>query len=151
MQKAKPSGPAPSSAAGPAGIPPSPAVSDMEAATDAATRAASGWLFTFATANIPRLVARSSAPFYIGDQVIARNKDELQDVLKAMVEEAQEKRPKYPEIYTAAELRKELGSVPAGVREGSGRIFALTKIAGDPVILMIEKRFGAWRVIGIAR
>jgi hypothetical protein len=68
-----------------------------------------------------------------------------------MVEEAGGKKPKAPKIYTAAGLRKELGSVPAGVREGSGRIFALTNIGGDPIILLVEKRFGAWRVVGFSR
>ena len=149
--KLAPTGPPPGAASGPAGIPSSPASADMQAANAAAKRSASGWLFDFAAANIGRLVARSSIPFYIGDQVIARNKDELEDVLKAMVEEAKGGRPKAPVIYSAAKLRKELGSVPAGVHEGSGRIFALTKISGDPVILMVEKRFGAWRVIGLAR
>jgi TonB family protein len=146
-----PSGPPAGAGAGPAGIPEAPSQDDNAENAAAAKRSASAWLFDFHARDVGKLVARSSIPFYVGDQVLARNKEELEGVFRAMVEEAGGKKPKAPKIYTAAGLRKELGSVPAGVREGSGRIFALTNIGGDPIILLVEKRFGAWRVVGFSR
>jgi hypothetical protein len=41
--------------------------------------------------------------------------------------------------------------VPAGVEEGEGRLYTVVDIGGDSVILMLEKRFGSWRVIGVTR
>ena len=87
----------------------------------------------------------------IGDQVVARTRDELQGVLQAMLDEAGSGAPGASEIFTAAGLRKRYGSVPAGVQEGLGRNYAVSKIKGEPFILILERRFGDWRIVGVAR
>ena len=38
-----------------------------------------------------------------------------------------------------------------GVHAVAGHFAALTNIGGDPIILLVEKRFGAWRVVGFSR
>ena len=125
--------------------------SDAEAEA-AAGKAANGWLYDFGANDVDKLVLRSSVPFYAGDQIVARTKEELRGVLQAMLDESKGAgKPASPRIYSAAGLRKELGNVPAGVNEGNGRLFALTRIGGDPLVLILERRFGAWRLIGIAR
>ncbi|MBV1858166.1 MAG: hypothetical protein KUG77_07115, partial [Nannocystaceae bacterium] len=60
-------------------------------------------------------------------------------------------KPKKPKLFTAAGLRKVFGSVPAGVSEGQARVYGLTKIGGDFLILILEKKFGAYKVVGITR
>ena len=54
-------------------------------------------------------------------------------------------------IYSAAGLRRKFGSVPAGVSEGRGRMYATAKIGGQTTILLLEQRFGAWRIVGLSR
>jgi hypothetical protein len=41
--------------------------------------------------------------------------------------------------------------VPAGIEEGANKLFALTKVGPDFVILILEKKFGSWRVVGVSR
>jgi hypothetical protein len=97
-------------------------------------------------------VARSSLPFLAGDNVAARTREELRELLSTMHAEAKgQGKPKAANVYTAAGLRKVFGSVPAGIQEGAGRLFGLTKIGSDYVILVLEKKFGSWRVVGVSR
>ena len=128
-----------------------PAEKGGEAADPAAKSAADAWLKTFGARDAARLAARASLPFMIGDQVVARTRDELQGVLQAMLDEVGSGAPGASEIFTAAGLRKRYGSVPAGVQEGLGRNYAVSKIKGEPFILILERRFGDWRIVGVAR
>lgn len=116
-----------------------------------AKRAADSWLAVFAARDAAKLAARASVPFVIGDQVVARSREELQGVLQSMLDEAGGGKPGASEVMTAAGLRKRFGSVPAGVQEGLGRNYAVAKIKGEPFILILERRFGDWRVVGVAR
>ena len=54
-------------------------------------------------------------------------------------------------MHTTAGLRKLFGSVPSGVMEGLGRNYAVTKLGGETFILLLEKHFGSWKVVGVAR
>ncbi|HEY8376808.1 MAG TPA: TonB family protein, partial [Nannocystis sp.] len=53
-----------------------------------AAAAANAWLKLFAARDAAKLAARASLPFVIGDQVVARTREELQGVLQAMLDEA---------------------------------------------------------------
>jgi len=117
-----------------------------------AKKLANEWLHYMSKGDVDRTVARSSLPFAAGEQVAARTREELRDVLGTMIEEAKAAgRPKAAKLYTAAGLRKVFGSVPAGVQEGGGRLYGLTKVGADYVILVLEKKFGTWRVVGVTR
>jgi TonB family protein len=122
------------------------------ATTDpAAGKAADTWLKSFAAGDAAKLASRSSLPFYVGDQIVARTREELTGVLSSMVEEARSRTPAPVTVHTAAGLRKLFGSVPSGVMEGLGRNYAVTKVGGETFILMLEKHFGTWKVVGVAR
>ncbi len=129
----------------------SPAEKGADAPDPDAKSAADGWLKVFAARDAARLAARASLPFMVGDQVVARTREELQGVLQAMLDESGGAAPGASEVFTAAGLRKRYGSVPAGVQEGLGRNYAVSKVKGEPFILILERRFGDWRVVGVAR
>jgi TonB family protein len=117
-----------------------------------AKKTANEWLHYMSKGEIDRTLARSSLPFAAGDQVAARTREELKDVLSTMSQEAKAAgRPKAAKLYTAAGLRKVFGSVPSGVQEGGNHLYALTKVGNDYVILVLEKKFGTWRVVGVTR
>lgn len=122
-----------------------------DAPDPAAKKAADGWLAVFAARDAAKLAQRAGVPFVIGDQVVARSREELQGVLQSMLDEAGGGKPSAAEVMTASGLRKRFGSVPAGVQEGLGRNYAVAKIKGEPFILILERRFGDWRVVGVAR
>lgn len=122
-----------------------------DAPDPAAGKAADSWLRLFSARDAAKLAARASLPFYIGDQVVARTREELQGVMQSMLDEASGGKPGAVEVLTASGLRKRFGSVPSGVQEGLGRNYAVSKIGGEPFILMLERRFGDWRVVGVAR
>jgi len=116
-----------------------------------AQKHANAWLAYFHKKAVDRVVAKSTLPFKSGSQVVARTRNELAELVRTMVDEAEGNKPKKPKIFTAAGLRQVYGSVPAGVSEGSGNVYALTKVGGDYLILVLEKKFGAYKVVGIAR
>ncbi len=148
--EAEPGGPGESGGEPPAAA--DPHAGDVDAEDPEAGKLANEWLHYFALGEIERTAARSSLPFSAGDEVAARSKEELRDVLQTMHTEAKAAgKPKAAKVYTAAGLRKVFGSVPAGVQEGTGKLYALTKVGSDYVILMLEKKFGSWRVVGISR
>jgi TonB family protein len=127
---------------------------DAEGSVDDADakKIANEWLHYMSKGEVDRTLARSSLPFAAGETVAARTREELRDVLGTMIEEAKAAgRPKAAKLYTAAGLRKVFGSVPSGVQEGGGKLYALTKVGADYVILVLEKKFGTWRVVGVTR
>ncbi|MBC8072003.1 MAG: hypothetical protein IAG13_26985, partial [Deltaproteobacteria bacterium] len=125
---------------------------DADAEDPEAKKVANEWLHYFAAGEIDRTIARSSLPFNAGDTVAARTRDELRELVRTMHDESKAAgKPKAAKIYTAAGLRKVFGSVPAGVQEGAGKTYGVTKIGPDYVILVLEKKFGSWRVVGVTR
>ncbi len=122
-----------------------------ETADPRAKQTAEGWINLLRKADVERMVGRSSVPFYAGDQIVARTKKELTEVLRSMADEARGKKATAVKVYTAAGLRKKFGGLPAGVVEGRPRNYAVTKIGGSHLILLLEKRFGSWRVIGMTQ
>jgi TonB family protein len=130
----------------------SSADADADAEDPEAKKVANEWLHYFAAGEVDRTIARSSLPFNAGDTVAARTRDELRELVRTMHEESKAAgKPKAAKIYTAAGLRKVFGSVPAGVQEGAGKTYGVTKIGPDYMILVLEKKFGSWRVVGITR
>jgi hypothetical protein len=128
-----------------------PSADDLASDPDAG-KVANAWLHCFSKGQIDKTMSRSSLPFHAGDSPIARTREELRDVLRTMSEESKAAgRPKAAKVLTAAGMRKVYGSVPAGVQEGGGRVYGLTRIGSEYVVLMLEKRFGSWRVVGITR
>jgi len=127
------------------------------ASDPAAQRAAHAWLDDLVQGRLDKLAARSTLPFYSGSTMVARTKEERADVLQSLSEEARvdggKRAAKYtkPDVLTAAKLRKVFGSVPSGVQEGDGYVYALTKVRGDFLILILQKKFGAWRIVGTTR
>jgi TonB family protein len=138
----------PGQAHAPSGIPPTPepSLNDPDI-----KRAANNWLGYLKKGDIDKLKARSSVPFYAGDQIVARTQPELKGVLNALIDEARGATVSGAKLYTAAGLRKKFGSVPSGVSEGRGRIYAVNKIGGQTTILLLERRFASWRVVGLTR
>ncbi len=133
--------------------PPPSLTADPDAMADdpEAQKHANAWLAYFHKKAVDRVVGKSSLPFRSGDQIVARSRNELKELVRTMVDEAQGQKPKKPKLFTAAGLRKVFGSVPAGVSEGEARVYALTKVGGDFLILVLEKKFGAYKVVGITR
>ena len=123
---------------------------DGTVADPAAGKAADTWLRAFSAGDAAKLSSRSSLPFFVGEQIVARTREELTGVLGSMLEEAGGK-PGASTVYTAGGLRKRFGSVPSGVMEGLGRNYAVTKLGGEVFILLLEKHFGTWKVVGVAR
>ena len=137
-------------AKGPAVELPSASPEDL-AADPHAAKVANAWLAYFAKKKVDKVIARSSLPFHSGDAPVARTREELRDVLQSMAAELGSAKPKAVKVYTAAGLRKVFGSVPAGVQEGQARVYALTKVGSEYVILLLEKSFSSWRVVGLTR
>ncbi len=141
-----PGPPSPGSAAGAAPSPTPDAAHDRVAAK----KAADAWLHYVAAGDAGRAAARSGLPFVVSGRTVARTRRELVSVLESIIAETPA-RPKGSKVVTAAELRKLLGGVPAGVLEGAPRLYAVTRIGREVLVLILEKPLGAYRVVGLAR
>ena len=130
---------------------PSPSRDDAQAVDPNARAAADAWVLGLTRKQVNRMLSRSSYPFSHGGQVIARSKEELEPMFEAMVEEVSGSRQGPVSVYSAAGMRKAFGSLPAGVSEGEGRAYAVANIGGDRLVLILQKKFGAWRVVGTTR
>jgi TonB family protein len=131
---------------------PTPPVESSGVAVDPQAKpAAVAWVRAFAKRNITGLMGRSSVPFKSGGRTAARTKPELQALLGALAEEAPAGNGRVEGVFTAAGVRKRFGSLPSGVHEGSRRLYAVVRLGGDTFVLMLEKRFGSWRAVGLTR
>jgi hypothetical protein len=117
----------------------------------AATAIAKNWIRAFTKGELTTVLNRSAVPFRYQSKIAAKSKEELEGLLTSLADEVAGQTAKVEGTYTAAGLRKKYGSVAAGIEEGEGRVYTVVEIAGDTVILMLEKRFGSWRVTGITR
>lgn len=116
-----------------------------------AKKAADQWLYFFTHDRADKVVSRSSIPFYSGDRVVARTREDLKTIVSALMDEAAGKTAKAAKIYTASRLAREFGSVPAGVHAGTERIYGVSRIGSEYFILLLERRFESWRVVGFTR
>jgi hypothetical protein len=147
-----PTAPTPAPEAKPSETPPGEGPSTPDGEVDpVATAVAKNWARAFTAGEVTTMVNRSAVPFHSGTKIAAKSKEDLERLLEAMSEEVEGKSASVDGTFTAAGLRKKYGSVPAGVEEGEGRLYTVVDIGGDSVILMLEKRFGSWRVIGVTR
>jgi TonB family protein len=117
----------------------------------AATAIAKNWVRAFTKGELTTVINRSALPFRYQSRIAAKSKEELEGLLESLSDEVAGQTATVKGTYTAAGLRKKYGSVAAGVEEGEGRVYAVVEIAGDTVILMLEQRFGSWRVVGMTR
>jgi pyridoxal biosynthesis lyase PdxS len=98
------------------------------------------------------MLARSGAPFFAGSREVAGSREALRPVLQALADErAPSEAVTGSKVHTAASLRKVYGAVPAGVREGEGRLYAAARIGEGLVVLTLTAEGGRWRVTGISR
>ena len=109
------------------------------------------WVRSLKSGNVRTLVQRSGLPFVAGTTVAARTRPELEALLESMTVEAQGLKGGRVEVMTAAQLRKRFGSVPAGVQEGAGKLYAVVRVGGDTMVLILAKAFERWRVVGVTR
>lgn len=135
--------------------PEAPLSPSAQAADPRAQAAADAWLSDLVAGDVAKLAARSTLPFYSGSSIVARTKNERSDVLASISDEVAASNDKpartKAKVHTAAGLRQVFGSVPAGVQEGSGHVYALAKVRGEYLVLILHKKFGAWRIVGTTR
>jgi TonB family protein len=140
---------------GPPRPPAAPSPEREEGAGDgidpAAKETATAFLRALSSGKVPNMVTRSAVPFSTGATVAARSAEELESLLGSLAEEADGATARVEGVFSAAQLRKRFGSVPAGIEEGDGRLYALAKVGGDTIVLVLDKRFSRWKVTGIAR
>ncbi len=124
---------------------------DGEVIDPAAKSAASSWVRALAKGELSKLVARSSVPFKARGTVAARTPEELEGFMASMIDDSRGLKASGVKIYTAAQLRRKFGSLPAGVEEGSGDLYATVKVGNETLTLVLRKRFGRWKVSGFTR
>ena len=89
-------------------------------------------------------------PFHVRGAVASRSRAGLEDLFASLAEELTGS-VKVVAVNTAAQLRRRYGSLPAGVREGSDRLYVEFQAGSDTIFLIMGRTIGRWRVQGLAR
>ena len=144
--------PAPSSEEG--GESSSSAVAAAAAPTtvpDAAKDAAEGWFGAYVRGDAGWLAGWSAAPFTADGQVVAKDGTAVKKVFATLIAEAAHDRHLEDfEVFTSAGIRAHRGGLPPG-GETDGMFYAIGKIAGEELTLLLKKSDQGWRVCGLAR
>ena len=77
----------------------------------------------------------------------------LTAMLSDLAGEEKSSRPPSIDLYTTAGLRAAIGKLPANVDDGSGeQLYALAATGPrDALILILSKRSGDWKPVGLVR
>jgi TonB family protein len=123
------------------------------AADPAARKVADLWVAAYVRGDVDALVAYSRLPFRSGEKFVAKQPSELKKLYATVLEESPSRRGATKlEIFSAAGLRGKLGTLPRGVDENAGYLFALAKAGNELFVLVLaQEGVGDWRIVGLAR
>jgi len=121
-------------------------------AQDKATQElARAWFSAFVRGDVGAMTSRSTFPFRSAAGVAAKNRAELAQMLTNLVAETSVRRSWPVSVETAAGLRKLIGKLPPGLDDGSGTLFAVTRVDSDTVILLLSQTSTGWKATGLIR
>ncbi len=129
-----------------------PVQADTPETQDKATAdLANAWFAAFVRGDVDGMTERATYPFRSTAGVAAKSRDELARMLKNLVAETPGRAAAPVSLETAASLRKLIGKLPPGLDDGSGGLFAVTRVDGDMMILLLAKTSPGWRATGLIR
>jgi TonB family protein len=120
---------------------------------DAAARVvAERWFKALTAGDAASLAAMSSLPFKTSGKEVTK-RSALAAMLSDLTGEEKASGAPSVEVYTTAGLRAAIGKLPANVDDGTGgQLYALASHGkSDALILILAKRGGDWRPIGLVR
>jgi TonB family protein len=134
---------------------PSPAETQppVARATDPAARVvAERWFKALAGGDADALASLATLPFKTSGKDVSK-RAALTAMLTDLVGEEKSSHARTIEVYTTASLRAAIGKLPANVDDGSGtQLYALASNgSSDALILILSKRGGAWKPVGLVR
>ena len=135
----------------PTGATAAPQAEAPDAQDKATDELAHAWLAAFIRGDIDAMTKRSGYPFRSTAGVAAKGREALSHMLASLVAETPGRAASPVSVETAASLRKLVGKLPPGLDDGSGGLFAVTRVDGDMMILLMTKTSGAWKVTGLVR
>jgi TonB family protein len=112
---------------------------------------AQSWFASFARGDISAMTARAAYPFRSSAGVAAKSREELAQMLANLIAETSQRASAPVSVETAASLRKLIGKLPPGLDDGSGTLFAVTRIDNDMMILLLAKTGAGWKATGLIR
>src|SRR5436190_12039272 len=141
------------SAAPAAPVPAHSAPAPIARGADPAARAiAEQWFKALAGGDTGALSAMASLPFKTSGKDVTK-RAALTAMLTDLAGEEKSGRSPAVDVYTTAGLRAVIGKLPANVDDGTGnQLYALASSSPrDALILILSKRTGDWRPIGLVR
>jgi hypothetical protein len=112
---------------------------------------ARAWFAAYVAGDVPGMTRRASFPFRSTAGVAAKNRDELNQMLRSLMAETPHRSVALVVVETAAGLRRLVGKLPPGLDDGSGALFAVTHTDGDTLILLLAHDPQGWRATGLVR
>jgi TonB C terminal len=133
------------------GTPPPTRTEGLHANDAAAAELARSWFAAYVAGDVPGMTLRASFPFRSIAGVAAKNREELNQMLRSLVAETPQRAVAPVAVETAAGLRRLVGKLPPGLDDGSGALFAVTHTDGDTLILLLAHDAKGWKATGLVR
>ncbi len=109
------------------------------------------WFEAYAAGAVSKMVATAAFPFHSAGGVIAKTAADLKGMLANLVDESGGRAVRALQVYSAAGARGALGGLPSGFEMGGSTLFAVAQVSGDTFVLVLEKRSGVWKAVGLIR
>lgn len=112
---------------------------------------AAAWIVGFQQSKTDRMLRASALPFFVSGRPV-RGLRQLESIYRALILETPNRRLGRPvQLLTAAGLRQRIGTLPRGVRPGTGQLYVVARYGSDDLVLVLDRRGQRWAVVGIAR
>jgi hypothetical protein len=90
-------------------------------------------------------------PFLSQGRQVAASHPELKRMLADLMSDTSGREAGALKLMSVTEARQRLGRLPAGAEYGQQMLVGRTTLGGIPVTLLLQRKDGRWKVIGLNR
>lgn len=116
-----------------------------------AREAAGRFLAALRAGDTAAMAGVCGLPFLTGGRKVTSSHKELRRMFGDLVREVSGAKLSGPKLMTMMEARKKMGYLPAGADYGSEMLVGQVSLGKRSVILLLQRRSGRWRVVGLNR
>jgi TonB family protein len=117
-----------------------------------AREAATAWFLAYQRGDLATMTSQAALPFRSSSGVAAKSASELRHLIQSLMDEsASPRKVRTLQLYSPAGVRGALGTMPPGFDDDAASLFAVAEVSGDTFVLVLGKKSGVWRAIGLVR
>jgi len=116
-----------------------------------ARKAATALVKGFQKGDTRAMVKACALPFLSQGRKVATSREELARKFKDLITESKRRKASRLKLMTVMAARDKLGRLPPGAAHGEQMLVGQVKLGRVPVTLILQRKDGKWRVVGLNR